>query len=469
MNAVPALFESDREPGRPGGTPHDLRARWGRGGAPTPTDAPFAEAGASSRSAVPKASVLFAVHSTHLGGGEILAYETAVWLSRSGYRLTIAAPDGPLHALFARLGVLAAPTPILPTWGAPALRWAIDAVRTLRDVPRLCRLIRRSRCDLVLTNTSTTLAPVIAARLVGVPAVVHVREWPTSRLATPLVRLHARLATTVVVIAEPLLAAAARGGGRARLVYIHDGIEADRFALREPRLPAGRLRLAVVGGFDRRKGQDMAIRALARLRDAGIDAELDLVGRQGHPDYMAELALLVEGLDLGDRVHNLGERRDVPALMKGWDALLAPSRGEWTPLAIMEAMATGLPVVAASVGAVAELLDHGRCGVLVRPGDAEELTGAIARLFAEAGTPAASERAAAARARVLERYDLEPSLARLGAELAPAAAAGGRASAPLPGSSPGPNRRRPRHNPTGRPSSGPAAQSGTRWRSRTDA
>jgi glycosyltransferase involved in cell wall biosynthesis len=373
-------------------------------------------------------SVLFAVHSTHLGGGEILAYQTARWLSRSGHRLTIAAPEGPLHGLFADTGQLVAPTPMLPTWGATAVRWATDMLRTFRDVPRLRRVIRDTGTDVVLTNTSTTLAPVIAARLERVPVVVHVREWPTSRLATPLVRLHARIATTVVVIAEPLLATAARGPGRARLVHIHDGIQPGRFSVRPPRVPGGRLRLAVVGGFDRRKGQDIAIRALARLRDAGFNAELDLVGRQGRSDYMEELAQLIEGLDLRDRVHNLGERRDVPMLMHEWDAMLAPSRGEWTPLAIMEAMAVGLPVVAASVGAVADLLDHGTCGRLIRPDDVEGLADAIMGVIAESGTPEAAARATAARRRVLERYDLEPSLARLGAELArvaPGARAGG--------------------------------------------
>ena len=361
--------------------------------------------------------VLFAVHSTHLGGGEILAYQTARWLSRCGHRLTIAAPDGPLHPLLAETGAVAAPTPTLPTWGASARRWAFHIARTARDVPRMRRLIRDSGSEVVLTNTSTTLAPVIAARLAGVPVVVHVREWPTSRLATPLLRLHTKIATTVVVIAEPLLATAARGRSRARLVHIHDGIQPGRLGRRVPHLPGRPLQLAVVGGLDQRKGQDIAIRALGRLRDAGIDAELDLVGREGATDYMDELDQLIDGLSLRDRVRNLGERRDVPMLMHDWDALLAPSRGEWTPLAIMEAMAIGLPVVATSVGAVADVLDHGRCGVLVQPEDPGALADAVARVVATAGTPEAAARSAAARERVLERFDLEPSLSRLAAEL----------------------------------------------------
>ena len=369
------------------------------------------------------ASVLFVVHSTHLGGGEILAHHTARWLSDHGHPLTIVAPEGPLRPLLAETADVIPSTPLLPIWGASLSRWAKDLLRTALDVPRLRRTIRATGSEVVLTNTSTTLAPVLAARLEGVPVVVHVREWPTSRLATPLVRLHARLATTVVVIAEPLLAAAARRGGRARIVYIHDGIQPATLPPRPPIAPGRRLRLGIVGGFDHRKGQDVAIRALARLRDAHVDAELMLVGREGSPQYMAELQRLIDGLDLAGRVHQLGERRDVPALMGTWDALLAPSRGEWTPLAVMEAMAIGLPVIATSVGAVNELLDRGRCGTLVTPGDVADLADAVAAFAQQAGGAAWLARTAAARQRVLERYDLGPSLERLSEELARAARA----------------------------------------------
>ncbi len=103
--------------------------------------------------------------------------------------------------------------------------------------------------------------------------------------------------------------------------------------------------------------------------------------------------------------------------MQGWDALLLPSRGDWTPLSVMEAMASGVPVVAASVGEVPEMLDHGQCGILVIPDSPEALAAAIAQLVAEDGSPLMIERLAAARRRVVAHYDLAASLRRLAEEL----------------------------------------------------
>jgi glycosyltransferase involved in cell wall biosynthesis len=365
-----------------------------------------------------KPSVLFAVHSTHFGGAEILALETARYLSDRAHQLTIAAPPGPMRSQFAEAGDLIEPTPTLPTWGATPLRWAIDLLRTVLDVRRLRRVIRETASEVVLTNTSTTLAPVIAARLAGVPVVVHAREWPSSRLATPLLHLHTRLATTVVVIGRPLLEATARRPTVARVVQINDGIEPRRLAPRTHKAPRGRLTLGVVGGLCPRKGQDLAVSALALLRQAGVDAQLELVGRAGSLEFTAELEVLINALDLTNFVQVLGERSDVHSLMQRWDALLAPSRGDWTPLAIMEAMAVGLPVVATSVGTVPEMLDYGRCGMLVTPGAVDELADAVGELTSEDGATLVRDRVTAARARVLERYDLAPSLDRLAEELA---------------------------------------------------
>ena len=362
--------------------------------------------------------VLFAVHSTHLGGGEILAYQTARWLSRCGHRLTIAAPDGPLHPLLAETGAVAAPTPTLPTWGASARRWAFQLAAPARDVPRMRRLIRDSGSEVVLTNTSTTLAPVIAARLAGVPVVVHVREWPTSRLATPLLRLHTKIATTVVVIAEPLLATAARGRSRARLVHIHDGIQPGRSAGGLPhRLPGRPLQLAVVGWLRPPQGPGHRDPRLGAPARRGNRRRADLVGPGGCPHYMDELASAHRRpRPRGIACASLGERRDVPALMATLGCPAGdPHAAEWTPLAIMEAMAIGLPVMATSVGAVTELLDRGRCGVArARPATPAPRgrRGPGGRPLP--GTPAAGRAAAAARERVLERFDLEPSLERLG-------------------------------------------------------
>src|SRR4029077_3842634 len=119
------------------------------------------------------------------------------------------------------------------------------------------------------------------------------------------------------------------------------------------------IRLCLIGGIHPRKGQDIAIQALSHLRDAGIDAQRDLIGREIEPAFAASIRALAERLDVAGSVTLLGELDDVPSHLRTVDIVVAPSRGEWTPLAIMEAMAQRKPVVAADVGGVSKVISHG--------------------------------------------------------------------------------------------------------------
>ena len=124
---------------------------------------------------------------------------------KSRFELVIAVPEGPLRPSFAEEGELVEGSRSLPLWGAPPYRWASACVRTVRHAFRLARLIRRRGIRLVLTNSAVSLAPVLAARMAGVPAIVHVRDVPVSRLGPCVFRLHGLLADTVITGSyEPL-------------------------------------------------------------------------------------------------------------------------------------------------------------------------------------------------------------------------------------------------------------------------
>jgi glycosyltransferase involved in cell wall biosynthesis len=109
-------------------------------------------------------------------------------------------------------------------------------------------------------------------------------------------------------------------------------------------------------------------------------------------------------LGLASSVEFLGERNDIPDLIRSSDLFVLSTRSEGLPMSVLEAMAAGLPVVASEVGGIPELVDA-ETGVLVPPEDPAALSTAVERLLADQGLRA--RLGAAGRARAEERFDLE--------------------------------------------------------------
>lgn len=123
----------------------------------------------------------------------------------------------------------------------------------------------------------------------------------------------------------------------------------------------------------------------------------------------AALERLARARGLEAHVEFLGHREDVPALLHQADAFVLPSRSEAFPNGVVEAMAAGLPVVASAVGGLLELVEDGRTGLLVAPGDPDQLTAALRRLVQQPALAAAL--GSAARETVRRRYAFERMVA----------------------------------------------------------
>jgi glycosyltransferase involved in cell wall biosynthesis len=170
-----------------------------------------------------------------------------------------------------------------------------------------------------------------------------------------------------------------------------------------------------VGGISPRKGQDIAVAALAQLRERGVDARLELVGRRIDSLFTAGVLEDARRLGVAGEVELVGEVADAGLNLERADIVLAPSRGEWTPLVLMEALARGKPVVAARVGGVAEVVRDREFGLLVAPESPAELAGAIAQLVADPA--AALTMAEHGRKHIDARFRVERTLQELRAEL----------------------------------------------------
>lgn len=142
-------------------------------------------------------------------------------------------------------------------------------------------------------------------------------------------------------------------------------------------------RLVAVGNLEPLKGFAGLLEAMAKLRDAGISVHLDLVG-EGRGK--GELQQLTQRLDLAERVtfHGYQPADRVLAIMGAATVMVHPSiRPDAMPTVIKEAMAVGVPVIASDLAGIPEILDRGRCGLLVPPGDVPALASALKSLLAD--------------------------------------------------------------------------------------
>ena len=201
---------------------------------------------------------------------------------------------------------------------------------------------------------------------------------------------------------------------------IYNACDLDAFAtlprpasLPEPGPAAHPPRVGMVARLELHKDQPTLIRAAALLRDRGQPVEVWLVGEGSHRH---QLEALIHDLGLKDQVRLLGMRRDIPALLAQLDLFVfAAKPDEGFGIALAEAMAAGVPIVATDVGACREVLAGGALAQLVPPADADALAAGIAAVLADPA--AAGRRAGAARQRACRDFSVPAMAAAYGREL----------------------------------------------------
>jgi glycosyltransferase involved in cell wall biosynthesis len=263
------------------------------------------------------------------------------------------------------------------------------------------------------------------------PTVIHARNWASwpdtaaaRLLVAPRVPLvfsyHGMEASTVLPIERLKFCAVAKvttrmfavshaarrllveryGLARERISVIENGVDTDRFSpAGGGRKRSGRFIVGAVGRVFRVKNLPMLMRAVKLLIDRGVDLELRVAGEGPESDNVRALA---DALRLGDRFSLAGFVEDVPAFLRALDVYALSSDIEANPNALLEAMSVGLACVSTDVGNVRDLLDEGRSGVLIAPGDEAGLAQAIEALLRD------PERRCSlgdrARDRILSRY-----------------------------------------------------------------
>jgi glycosyltransferase involved in cell wall biosynthesis len=296
--------------------------------------------------------------------------------------------------------------------------------RYLRLFWQSWRLCRRLRPFAVLSFPLGWHAPIAwGARLAGVPRLcAHVGNLPpvwtgsAFRKFLALVQL-GRPVTHRLLCCSAYIRSATVRDFRLRpreAVAIDNACDLDAFAaLPRPAAAAVPPRIGMVARLEEHKDQPTLIRAVALLRDRGLPVQLQLIGEGSR---RPQLEALIAQLGLVQSVQLLGSRRDIPALLSQLDLFVfAALPDEGFGIALAEAMAAGLPIVATAVGACREVLGEGARGLLVAPGSAEALADGIASALAD--PEGAASRAAAARRHALGHYSVAAMAAAYGREL----------------------------------------------------
>lgn len=270
----------------------------------------------------------------------------------------------------------------------------LSAVRTMGYTIRLARHLRRLRPDIVHTNSlKSAVYGGVAGRLAGIPVVWHVRDRIADDYLPPTAvrvvkALAERLPTAIIGNSRATLDALGATNGRQTVVPSPVGLVATparRVPATEGPIAPRRFRVGIVGRLAPWKGQHLFLDAFARAFPEPT-AEAVIIGAAlfGEQDYADKLAAQVTGLGLQDRVDFRGFRDDMAAELGRLDVVVHASvTAEPFGQVVVEAMALGVPVVAANAGGPAEIVEHEVTGLLFPPGDVEALGHALVRLASD--------------------------------------------------------------------------------------
>ncbi|WP_372617248.1 glycosyltransferase family 4 protein [Falsiroseomonas sp.] len=332
-------------------------------------------------------------------------------LRERGHEVVGACAEGPL---------LAAPRAEGFRIEAVPMARSLNPVAQARALIALVALMRREKPDLVHAHMPISgLLARLAARIAGVPRVAYTCHgflfnqpgpWWRRRLSLAMERLGGRLTDVLLTVSEEEAGDARRLGIHRNPVPVLNGRDPARFrpdpaaraALRaELGASEGDCVVIAVSRLVRHKGHPELLDA---MRAAPANCVLWVVGERLPTDHGEDLEphFARAAQALGRRVVRLGYREDVSRLLAAADVFCLPSHFEGLPMSVIEAMLTGLPVVATDVRGPREQVVEGETGLLVPPMQVPPLAAALSRLAGDAALRA--RMGAAGRARALERF-----------------------------------------------------------------
>ena len=308
---------------------------------------------------------------TTFGGGERHLADLSRVLVDCGHEIYAAAvPDSPLWAELS----------FLPQ----ERKLELSRLNYPKNVTSLAKFARANGIEIFHAHAAKDYhLAALAVRLASPSRLVLTRHvlFPLKTINKALLSSAVRVIAVSQAVAESL-----RQSGviePAKITVVHNGIDIDRFARGSVAESNAGIVVGTVGHLAPIKGHDVFLRAAARIAENHKDVRFVVVGEDKSPGMVHRKSLekLVAELGLSEIVTVPGWRDDMPAMLSSLTLFVSAARSEPFGLAIVEAMAAGLPVVAAASEGALEILDDGQSGKLVPVGDHEALAQAIEDLL----------------------------------------------------------------------------------------
>jgi glycosyltransferase involved in cell wall biosynthesis len=357
---------------------------------------------ATIQSASSRIHVLEIIGNAIVGGMEMSVARLIERLPQQRFGVSVLCPfESPYTDQLRALGaeVYITPLPDDPAWSSIQLA---------------CALVKANSVDVIHSHLPNAhLLAGLTGRLTGKPALATIHGRQLSSLD---LEVHRTAGTHInVVCKQSYFHALGVGVTPSQLHFIANGVDTEVFTPRRETAGTLRRRFAIpeaarlvgfVGRLSPEKGPDVFLRTALAVREASPETRFVVIGEG---PMKKQLASFIEQFGLASTVHLAGMQGDMPALMAELDMLVSASHSEATPLAVMEAMASGLPVLATRVGGIPDLVQHGVTGWLAHDGDYEGLASRILDLVRDEALLA--ETGEQARRRAVERLSLADSIA----------------------------------------------------------
>lgn len=350
--------------------------------------------------------ILFYNHTGKVSGAERVLLMILARLDRERFESVLLCPaDGPLVETVRQLAMRVINAHSLEarfTWRPDRLmRYLASFIQTIREARGT---VIREMPDIVHAN-SIRAGLVMSVATVGlrVPIVWHAHDLLPRHPLSSAIRLFACASRRNQVVAVSRAVADRFRGSmfswfrrRLPIAVIHNAVDLERFQPNHESRAATRrslgfseeqLLVGIVGQLTPRKGQLELIDAFARVAQENPNAMLLIVGEalfNRDFEYAESLKETAKSLRVLDRVLFLGQREDIPAMMRSLDLLVVNSRVEPFGLTLIEAMAAGTPVLATAVDGIKEIVRHGEDGWLLPEPDQESLVDAMRTLLGDA-------------------------------------------------------------------------------------